>query len=227
MHRITLQGRGPNTMSLAMMESLERALDEAKDQPLLVTGAGNAFSSGLDLDALAEMDATGVRDLLLAMERVTHRLFLHPAPTVAFVNGHAVAGGCLIAQCCDIRIAVREPKLRIGMTGVAIGLTYPPFVFDVLGARLSAANVERVLLSATRYDFDQALSLGLLDEAVAMGDGLARATTVLEERAALPAASYASTKLALRKPRIDASAEARKRFVEEIVPSWTAALIRR
>jgi enoyl-CoA hydratase/carnithine racemase len=214
-------------MSLAMMEGVERALDDAKDQPLIVTGAGTAFSSGLDLDALATLDANGVRDLLMAMERVTHRLFLHPAPTVAFVNGHAVAGGCLIAQCCDVRIAVREPKLRIGMTGVAIGLTYPPFVFDVLGTRLTSANVEKVLLSAARYDFDQALQLGLIDETVDPTEGMTRAQTVLEERAALPAASYASTKLALRKPRIDASAEARKRFVEEIVPSWTAALIRR
>lgn len=212
-------------MSIAMLGAFERALDDAGDAPLVVTGAGSAFSAGLDLDALATLDASGVRELLLAMERVTLRLFLHPAPTVALVNGHAVAGGCLVAQCCDVRIAPRDPKLRIGMTGVAIGLTYPPFVLDVLGARLTTPAVETVLLSAARFDVEQALGLGLLDEVA--DDARARASAVLAERAALPAPSYAATKLALRKPRIDASADARARFVDEVIPRWTSALIRR
>ena len=225
MRVITLAGRGPNTMSVAMLEDVERALDASHDAPVILTGAGSAFSAGLDLDALATLDAGGVRALLMAMERVTHRLFLHPAPTVALVNGHAIAGGCLVAQCCDVRIAPRDPKLRIGMTGVAIGLTYPPFVFDVLGVRLTAPAVEKVLLSAARFDVEQALTLGLLDEI--SDEPRARAEAVLEERAALPAQSYASTKLALRKPRIDASEEARARFLDEVIPRWTAALVRR
>jgi enoyl-CoA hydratase len=225
MRVITLAGRGPNTMSVAMLEDALRELDAAKDGPVIVTGAGNAFSAGLDLDALATLDASGVRDLLVAMERVTHRLFLHPAPTVAVVNGHAIAGGCLVAQCCDVRIAPHDPKLRMGMTGVAIGLTYPPFVFDVLGARLTAPSVEKVLLSAARFDVDEALALGLLDEIT--GDPRARAEAVLAERAALPGPSYASTKLSLRKPRIDASESARARFLDEVIPRWTAALVRR
>ncbi len=227
MHTITLTGRGPNTMSIAMLDAIARALDEAKDEPVLVTGAGTAFSAGLDLDALAALDANGVRDLLMAMERVTHRLFLHPAPTVALVNGHAIAGGCLVAQCCDVRIGVRDPKLRMGMTGVAIGLTYPPFVLDVFGARLSPPNVEKVLLSAARFDVDEALALGLLDEVAAPADAEARSKTILGERAALPRSSYASTKLSIRKPRIDASASDRARFLDEVIPRWTAALIRR
>lgn len=225
MRTITLSGRGPNTMSIAMLAEIERALDEAKDEPLLVTGAGSAFSAGLDLDSLATLEPSGVRDLLVAMERVTHRLFLHSAPTVALVNGHAIAGGCLVAQCCDVRVAMRDPKLRIGMTGVAIGLTYPPFVFDVFGARLAAPNVEKVLLSAARFDVDEALALGLVDEVTS--DAAARASTLLAERAALPLASYASTKLALRKPRVDASAADRARFLDEVIPRWTAALLRR
>lgn len=229
MPTITLTGRGPNTMSTAMLTEVERALDAAGDAPLLVTGAGagSAFSAGLDLDALATLDADGVGELLRAMERVTHRLFLHPAPTVAFVNGHAIAGGCLVAQCCDVRIGVRDPKLRVGMTGVAIGLTYPPFVLDVFGTRLSPPNVEKVLLSAARFDVDEALALGLLDEVRDADGAKARAESVLAERAALPRASYAATKLAIRKPRIDASAPDRARFLAEVIPRWAAALVRR
>lgn len=227
MPTITLAGRGPNTMSVAMLAAFEQQLDEAKDEPIIVTGAGTAFSAGLDLDALTTLDASGVHDLLMAMERVTHRLFLHPAPTVALVNGHAIAGGCLVAQCCDVRIGMRDPKLRIGMTGVAIGLTYPPFVLDVFSMRLAPPNVEKVLLSAARFGVDEALALGLLDELADATDAQTRAEAVLAERAALPRASYAGTKLSIRKPRIDASAADRARFLDEVIPRWTAALIRR
>ncbi len=173
------------------------------------------------------MDGGGVRDLLVLMERVTLRLFLHPAPTVALINGHAIAGGCLVSQTCDVRIAVQDPKLRIGMTGVAIGLTYPPFVLDVLGARLTAPAVERVLLSADRFDVEDAEHLGLVDETPLEREAAVARAAHVPPRALPWRASYAATKLALRRPRIDASATARAAFLEEIVPRWTAALVRR
>ena len=123
-------------MSLAMLEGLDRELDDAQGEPLLLTGAGSAFSAGLDLDALATSDASQVKAMLEAMERCTRKLFLHPAPTVAAVNGHAVAGGCLLVQCCDLRVATDHASMRMGMTGVLLGLLYPPFVPAVFRATI-------------------------------------------------------------------------------------------
>jgi enoyl-CoA hydratase/carnithine racemase len=134
-----------------------------------------------------------------------------------------VAGGCLLVQACDIRIAQRSPKTRIGMTGVALGLVYPPFVLEVFRHRLAPAQVEAVLLSAERFGLDDALRLGLLDEIA--DDARSRALALLEARSKLPRASYAATKRALRTLPPDPES-ARKEFAETVLPSWTGALVR-
>lgn len=223
MREIVLRGRGPNMLSIELLETVEREIDAAGGEPLLITGAGDAFSSGLDLDALQSIDAAGLERLLGAMDRATRKLFHHPAPTAALVNGHAVAGGCLLVQACDVRIAQRSPKTRIGMTGVALGLVYPPFVLEVFRHRLAPAQVETVLLSAERFGLDDALRLGLLDEV--SDDARARALALLEARSKLPRASYAAAKLALRSLPLDPAA-AREQFEKTVLPSWTGALVR-
>lgn len=208
-------------MSVPMLLQLEEQVRAAGAQPLLVTGADGAFSAGLDLQALRRMDAAGVRDLLATIERVTLALFLHPAPTVAWVNGHAVAGGCLVVQACDVRVASDRAETRIGMTGVAIGLRYPPFVFDILRARLQPAAIEEILLGARRYDVGGARALGLLDEVVAPDRAEERALELLAERAALPREAYAAAKLDLRRRHLSGDSDG---FLDAAVPSWTAAL---
>lgn len=225
METIVLEGRGPNTMSVAMLESVLARLDAARDSPLLLIGANDAFSSGLDLDALAAADASEVGVLLDLMERVTQRLFLHPAPVVAAVNGHAIAGGCLVAQCADVRVAVDDPKARFGMTGVLLGLVYPPFVPAVFRARVPPPHCETVLMGAERVAPTEALRLGLVDELVPRDVVRARAEAILEQRARLPRAAYAAIKHALREPAYAGVAEAHARFREEIVPSWTHAIL--
>lgn len=224
MHAITLEGRGPNTMSVAMLDAIVAQLDAAGDAPVLLTGAGNAFSSGLDLDALARADVSEVGALLDAIERAARRIFLHPAPVVAAINGHAIAGGCLVAQCADHRICVDEPKVRLGMTGVALGLVYPPFVPAIFRARVPVPHAETVLMGAQRVDPREALRLGLVDELVPAARLRERAMEILEQRAQLPRAAYASIKRALREPAYAGVAEAHARFRDDAVPSWTHAI---
>lgn len=226
MHEITLRGRGPNTMSLAMLDELDRAIDAAAGEPLLVTGEGDAFSAGLDLDALAQAGPEDVARLLRTMGSVVRKLYLHPAPTVALVNGHAVAGGCLVVQCCDVRVCTDDPRVRIGMTGVAIGLTYPPFVLAVFGQRVPPPHVETALLGADRHAPQHALRLGLVDELASAGHLREVALERLEARARLPRAAYAATKLALREPALASIEGDHERFEREIVPAWTGALLR-
>jgi enoyl-CoA hydratase/carnithine racemase len=214
---IVLRGPRANALSMAVLDLVERELDRAAGEPLLVTGEGSAFSSGLDLDELRSAAPSDVERIVTAIERTAKKLFLHPAPTVALVNGHAVAGGCLLAQCCDVRIGAADPRVRIGMTGVAVGLTYPPFVLAVLGRRLSPPQLETVLLGSERHSPDQALRLGLLD---AIGDDpRALATSELGARAKLPRAAYAAAKRALREPAFATAAPA-----DVVVPGWTGRL---
>jgi enoyl-CoA hydratase len=216
---LQLTGPGPNAMHPDLLANTLTFLEDARRQdapPLWITGRGNAFSAGVDLRALAGMDAAQVSDFLDLLERVAASLFLYPAPVVAWVNGHAIAGGCMLATCCDLRIGARTPGLRMGMNAVALGLQYPPTLLAILRHRLPVHTVETVLLGARLTDAAGARRLGLLD---ALGDeGDAR--EALERRAQLPREAYAATKLALRTPGIQVPEEERLAWRRDRLPAW-------
>lgn len=215
MREIVLRGRGPNTMTLASLRAFGEALEESPETPILLYGEGDAFSAGLDLRALADVDP---RELTAVLERMLRLLFLHPAPVVAAVNGHAVAGGCLVAQACDLRIGKRDPSIKIGMTGVAIGIHYPPSVMRVLQHRLPKRFIEQVILGAERHSPERALALGLLDELA--DDPIATGRERLARLAQHPRAAYAAAKLALRAPAMREDPEERRRYEEAASGVW-------
>lgn len=215
MHEIVLQGRGPNTMTEASLKRYAEELRAHADEPILIYGEGKAFSAGLDLKALADGNPRAVTD---EIERFVRELFMHPAPTVAAVNGHAVAGGCLLAQACDLRLVTDEPRIKIGMTGVAVGITYPPTVLRVLRHRLPRHTIERILLEADRHDPAGALALGLVDEVVP--DAIAAGRERLAAMAAHPRQAYAEAKRALREGALDVTAEERAHFEKAAAEAW-------
>lgn len=214
MREIVLRGRGPNTLTLESLRRFQGELDEAADEPVLIRGEGSAFSAGLDLDALGG----DLVDLLEAMEEVACALFLHPAPTVACVNGHAIAGGCLLALACDHRVVADDEHLRMGMTALALGIVYPPLVLEVLRYRLPPSSLERVLLGADRFDPREALALGLVDELAA--DPLAVGRERLKKLADYPRAAYAHTKRALRTSAVTIDEAERRLRLEEAARAW-------
>lgn len=217
MNELLLTGRGPNTMTLASLNALREQVRAQPDAPLLITGEGSAFSAGLDLDELIGSDP---RAVAAAIEDAAEALFMHPAPVVAAVNGHAIAGGCLLLQCCDLRICTDDARTRIGMPGVALGISYPPKLSRILRYRLPPHAIERVLLEAANHDPAAALTLGLVDELVS--DPLAVARERLAALAAHPAAAYAETKRVLRGEVLNVSDEERSRFDAGFDAHWSA-----
>ena len=206
-------------MTLASLRSLGEALEASPNDPILLYGEGDAFSAGLDLRALSDVDPS---ELTAVLERMLRLLFLHPAPVVAAVNGHAVAGGCLVAQACDLRIGKSDPSIKIGMTGVAIGIHYPPAVMRVLQHRLPKRSIEQVILGAERHAPERALALGLLDELA--DDPIATGRERLARLAKLPRAAYASAKLALRAHALREDPDERRRYEEATSGAWDRSL---
>lgn len=220
MYAIRMQHPAKNALGSDLMGWLESELERAGSEPILLTGSADAFSAGLNLKEVASLDASGMETFLRRLDVIATRLFMHPAPVVACVNGHAIAGGCVLMTCCDWRIAKREPKLKIGVNEVSIGACFPPAILGIMMNRLSPHVRERVLLGAGLFDVDAALALGLIDEIA--DDAEAAATKRLESLAAHPRSTYTVTKHALRAGATTVSPADERRFREVEVPLWAS-----
>ena len=216
--QLLLSAPGRNALSRAHMERLVGELRAAGGRPLLVVGAEGAFSAGLNLKEVAGLDQPAMRSFLLLLDDLIDALYEYPGPTVACVNGHAIAGGCVIALCCDWRVAAEQPTNRIGLNEVALGLEFPPKILALVRDRVPRRHIERVVLEAGLYDPHTARELGLVDEVAA--DPLPSAQAALGRLAAVPRETYAATKRSLRAGVLALSDAQRRAFDEQIVPAW-------
>ena len=217
MPEFVLRGRGPNTMTVESLRDLRQFLQAHRSAPILIHGDGTAFSAGLDLDAVA---MHGPRELADAIEKTAQMLFLHPAPTVAAVNGHAIAGGCLLVQACDLRVGARNPAIKMGMPGVALGINYPPILIRILRYRIPPHTIDRVLLEADNHGPEQALQLGLLD--LLAEDAIKTGRERLAALSKHPATAYAEAKRSLRAHLMEIPADERAHFEAGFGEHWQA-----
>jgi enoyl-CoA hydratase/carnithine racemase len=219
--QLLLSAPGRNALSSDHMHRLLAAVRDAAGRPLLVIGADGAFSAGLNLKEVAALDAPAMTRFLRLLDALMQALYEYPGPTVACVNGHAIAGGCVVALCCDWRVAADRGEIRIGLNEVALGLEFPPMILNLVRDRVPRRHVERVVLEAGLYDPATARALGLVDEVAA--EPLPAAQAALARLAGVPRATYRATKQTLRQGVLALTEAQQRHFEEHIVPAWCAA----
>jgi enoyl-CoA hydratase len=217
---LIIEGPGRNALGTAVMQRLIGGLRDGGGRPLLLRGAGDTFSAGLDLKEVAGLEAAGMERYLLLLDDLIDALYGYPGPTVAAVNGHAIAGGCVLALCCDLRVMADDPRLRIGLNEVALGLEFPPKILALARRRVPRRWIERVVLEAELHAPVAAREFGLVDEVA--GDCLAVARERLAALAAHAPGVYVATKESLRGGALDLSDAERRRFRGTVVPAWCA-----
>jgi methylglutaconyl-CoA hydratase len=160
-----------NAISTQMMEDLLEALNVAQNdiyvRAVILTGAGKAFCSGLDIDSLNAIAKQTPEENLgdsRLIARMFHRLYSFPKPLIAAVNGAAVAGGCGIATFTDITLAV--PDAKFGYTEVRIGFI-PALVSVLLRRQIGEKRSRELLLTGRIFDAAEGYRLGLVTEIVA------------------------------------------------------------
>lgn len=158
-----------NAISFELVDELMRALAEIEAKESLVvilTGAGKAFSAGLDLENLRALVGKShnenVKDSTILAE-LFRRIYEFPCPTIAAVNGAAIAGGTGIATMCDFTLAV--PEAKFGYTEVRIGFV-PAIVSSFLVLQVGHKIARDLLLTARLFDAAEAHRLGLVNEVV-------------------------------------------------------------
>ncbi len=224
MVEIVLDGPGKNALGTQLLVSTREALDAAGGRPVLLRGEGDSFSAGLDLREVASLDPKGMTRFLGDLAALLATLWRYPGPTVAAVNGHAIAGGCLVALACDVAVGTSAPKARIGLNEGALDLRFPPTVLRMVRARLTPSAASEVLLGAGLHTPADALRLGLVDRLAE--DPVAVAREILAVRAALPSGAYAATKASLRTGVFEESPEDAHRFLADVIPVWTGDALR-
>src|SRR5262249_12661406 len=105
-YELTLAAPGRNALGAAVMEDIRSRLHAAAGRPVLLAGSGGAFSAGLNLKEVAALDRDGMARFLDLLETLIEELYCYPGPVVAAITGHAIAGGCVLALCCDHRVIV-------------------------------------------------------------------------------------------------------------------------
>jgi methylglutaconyl-CoA hydratase len=233
-----------NAISFELIDDLLRALDEvAKSDAivLIVTGAGKAFCSGMDLENLkALLGRTPEQNLQdsQTMVRLFRTLYEFPKVTIAAVNGAAIAGGTGLALLCDFTLAV--PEAKFGYTEVRIGFV-PAIVSTFLLRQIGEKQARDLLLTGRIFDAEEALRMGLIKEIVAPETLMERAQELARLLMENSSASLRATKKLLSdhaRPELDAQIDAAVRenaairstadfregitsFLEKRKPVWT------
>ena len=186
-----------NAISYELIDDLLAALEKAAASHchvLILTGAGKAFCAGMDLENLQQLTGRtheqNVKDSE-TMARLFRSLYDFPKPTIAAVNGPAIAGGSGLATLCDFTLAV--PEAKFGYTEVRIGFL-PAIVSSFLIANIGEKRARDLLLTGRIFNAQEALQLGLVNEIVAPDQLMRRAHELADQLLENSPASLKATK---------------------------------
>jgi enoyl-CoA hydratase len=206
---LRLEHHKANALDLELLGALEAELDAAEEAAaaVVLTGSGSIFSAGVNLFRVLDGGASYLEAFMPALDSALRRLFTYPRPVVAAVNGHAMAGGWILACGCDYRVmAVGYGKA--GTPELQVGVPFPPVPLEVLRFAMPPQHLQAMALAGRTYTGEEALRAGLVDEALPPAEVVPRAVAVAAAMARVPADAFRLTKQQLRQPALDRAAAA-------------------
>jgi enoyl-CoA hydratase len=212
---------GPvNAMDLELCQALaERFRGLAADpaRAVVVTGLDRTFSAGVDLKRCAAGGDPYVEKFIPALVDAFRAAFELPKPLVAAVNGHAIAGGCVLAACADV-VLMAEGAARIGVPEIRVGVPFPRIVLEILGVAVGDRAARELVMGAQTYLPERAVQLGLVHEIVPAGELGARAAAAAAALARdVPPDTFTTTKGQLRRVALERA----DRYADEDEPVTT------
>jgi methylglutaconyl-CoA hydratase len=165
---------------IAELQDVLDSIEKTQTRVVILTGSGKAFCAGIDLDMLrniAKQSPGENQEDSRRIAKMFRKIWSFSRPTIAAVNGHALAGGCGIATLCDFTLAV--PEAKFGYTEVKIGFL-PAIVSVFLTRQIGEKRARDLLLTGRLIEASEAKEMGLVNEIVAPENLMARANELAE-----------------------------------------------
>ena len=218
-----------NALTGDVVDELTAALDAAEadegTRAIVLTGAGKFFSFGFDVPEFLGDPRERFTDFLARFTRLYERLFTFPRPVVGALNGHAVAGGAMLALACDVRV-IADGRAKFGLNEIAIGASVFAGCAAMLRFRAGGANATRVLYAGALHTAGEALRLGLVDEVAGEDDVPRAARIVAAALAAQDPAAFAGIKKLLTGPVAEDFRAREDASIREFVDIWYSGATR-
>jgi len=152
-----------NLLDPAAIDDLTSAFERMDGLPMILTGAGDTFSAGVDVKAFAQLDQAGRAAFARAITKMTAALLSVRAPVIAALPGHALGGGLVLALCCDYRIAADNPGAKFGLTEAKAGVPFPSGPADIIRHEVPAPLLRRLTLTSAEMSARDLYAAGLID----------------------------------------------------------------
>lgn len=210
-----------SALDIDLCRALIEALDDTQDaEAVVLTGTGGIFSAGVDLYQVLEGGGDYTRVFIPLLDEALHRLFTEPKPVVAAINGHAIAGGCILVLASDYKIMAAGAS-RIGLPELAVSVPFPASALAAVRFAAPNSRMQSLLYRAENLLPEEAKDSGLIDEVAEPEEVLDRAQAVARELAAIPSESFGLTKRALREDAVTEVLRHRgEGYSEDVMKRW-------
>ena len=225
---ITFADNKVNAMDIEWCGTLTEQLNELENnsgtKAVIVTSAERVFSAGVDLKRVIAEDPDYVLPFIDALSLCFRTAFAFSKPMVAAVNGHAIAGGCIIASCADFRIAT--PRARIGLPELRLGVPLPANAIEVMRRVATPSAFQAMLNSGANYRDQAAVDAGLADRIVSKEFLMQQTIDQASQLAAIPVGTFRVMKQQIRQESLKRADELELEFGTEVRRLWTSPEIR-
>jgi enoyl-CoA hydratase len=222
---LTLAHGKANTLDPEFCRAVTGEFARLKKSPaeaVVLTAEGPIFCAGVNLIRASQGGPKYLRTFLPALNKMYDAIFNFPKPVVAAVNGHAIAGGCVLSSCTDYRMMARGNG-RVGVTELLVGLPFPALAFEVMRFVTGPRYFSELIYTGNTYSPDDALERGLVHEVVEPAALQERALASARMLADLSPAAFSQTKAQMRVAVTERIKRDGKKTDAAVTKIWTSA----
>ncbi len=208
-----------------LRDVLKECLSDDQIKGAIINGKENFFSAGLDLPELYNYNEQEFSVFWKDFMGLVSDLVSFNKPLVASITGHAPAGGCIIAICCDYRV-MAEGNYKIGLNEIPVGIIVPRGIFDIYSFWIGQRRAFNYLMEGKLYSPQHAMEIGLVDEVVSPVDVLATSENKLKKYLQFEQTGWRMTKRQLKHNQLVAMSSISTAEMDMFLQQWWSEPVR-